>query len=46
MGILMCIKGMVGNHSKSFKNDAKKVKVTPKLESTKKYPKHKEKRCW
>jgi len=45
----MYVKGMGGvklpPQSKIFKNDPRKLKLTPKLEHTKIFPKHKEKIC-
>ena len=48
MGFLMHVKGMEGvklppPQSKIFKNDPKKLKITPKLEHVKIFPKYKEK---
>ena len=49
MGFLMYIKQMGGGkitpQSKIFKNDPKKLKLTPKLEHIKIFPKHKDKIC-
>ena len=42
MGFFMYVKGM---GSKIFKNDPKKLKLTPKLENIKSIPKYKEKIC-
>ena len=48
-GHLMYVKGMgrgkITPQSKIFKNDPKKLKLTPKLEHIKIFPKHKEKIC-
>ena len=51
MGFLMYVKGMGGgvkitSQSKIFKNDPKNLKLTPKLEHIKIFPKHKEKICF
>ena len=47
-GLFMHVKGMGGVKlppSKIFKNDPKKLKLTPKLEHIKIFPKHKENIC-
>ena len=47
MGFFMHVKGMGGGkitpQSKTFKNDAKKLKISHKLETLKKFPKYKKK---
>ena len=50
MGFFMYVKRVGGGkitppQSKIFKNDPKKLKLTPKLEHIKIFPKHKEKIC-
>ena len=49
MGFLMYVKHMgrdkITPRSKNFKNDAKKLKLTQKLEHIKSFPKYKEKIC-
>ena len=49
MGFFMYVKGMGGGkitpQSKTFKNDAKKLKVSHKLETLRNFPKYQKKIC-